>query len=131
MTMTERMREGYASFSQRDYSFADSLFSEDIDWAVPGPHGHQRGRAAVLAFFDGLRDQFASHTITLDDAIETDDRLVCFCHHTFTRDGHDPVRVDSVMDWRHRDGRMVSLHEVADTVAFAVAAGELPAEALV
>jgi ketosteroid isomerase-like protein len=129
MSMTDTIRQGYADFSERDYAFMERTFDEDISWSSPGAPPLQ-GREAVRAFFDGLREQFASHTITLDDAVETPDRLICRCHHEFTREGHDPVRVDSIMDWRHRDGRMVELYEMADTLAFAVAAGMLPAEAL-
>jgi ketosteroid isomerase-like protein len=130
MGMTDQMREGYARYSRRDLGLVDDLFAEDIRWNVPGPQGELHGRAAVRAFFDGLAETFSSHTIRLDDAVESGDRLICFVTHQFTRGGGDPVPVKAVHDWRFVDGQLASMDETADTVAFAIAAGWLPADAL-
>src|SRR3954465_1760060 len=39
MGLTDQMRDGYASYSRRDYGFVDQLFGDDIRWNVPGPQG--------------------------------------------------------------------------------------------
>ncbi len=70
--------------------------------------------------------QFASPTITLDDALEVGDRLICFVHHTLTRPDGQVGTVEAVHDWRFRDGQIVSLREIADTMAFANIAGLVP-----
>jgi ketosteroid isomerase-like protein len=124
------IRDGYAAYSRRDFSFVDETFAEDIDWAVAGAEP-MRGRKAVLGFFDSLGERFAGHEISIDDSVESGERLVCFIHHTVTRhDGEQPPPVAAVHDWRFRDGRAVSLREVADTLAFAVAEGMIPADAV-
>jgi ketosteroid isomerase-like protein len=67
----------------------------------------------------------SSHTITCGDYVEQGDRLICFVqHHVTTVDGMSAV-IDAVHDWRWRDGRAVSLHEVADTLAFAIVTGQV------
>lgn len=126
MTNTEWMREGYARYSRRDFTFADDMFAEDVQWDVPG-FGHLDGRAAVREFFDGLAGQFASHTITLVDAVEAPDRLVCFVRHDLVRHDGGGGSVEGVHDWTIRDGRVAAMHEIADTMAFAVASGQMPA----
>jgi ketosteroid isomerase-like protein len=123
MTMTDEIREGYARYSSGDYGFVDEVFAEDIEWQAPGTSEPLRGRDAVRHFFTGLGEQFQSHTIALDDAVELEDRLICFCRHSFTPHGGEPVEVGSVMDWGVRGGRFTSLNETADTLAFAIAAG--------
>jgi ketosteroid isomerase-like protein len=129
VSMSDTIREGYAAYSRGDHTFVDRIFAEDIEWHAPGAEDGIHGREAVKAFFVGLMETFSEHRIRLDDAVETDGRVICFCTHSFTR-GDQTTEVRSVMDWRHRDGQMVSLDEVADTLAFAVAAGMLPAEAV-
>jgi ketosteroid isomerase-like protein len=127
MTNTELMRDGYASYSRRDYSFVDELFAPDIRFGVPEAVGGELvGRDQVKQFFNGLAEQFARHEIVLDDAVESGDRLVCFVHHRFeTRDG-TAAEVEAVHDWRFRDGQIASMHEVADTLAVARLTGQVP-----
>jgi ketosteroid isomerase-like protein len=129
MSMTDEIREGYAAYSRRDFSFADEIFADDIAWSVPNTPPLQ-GRAAVLEFFGGLGAMFESHTIRLNDAIELDGRLICFCTHEMQRAGAEPVAFESVMDWRFRDGKFTSLHEVADSLSFAIAAGFVSPDAV-
>jgi ketosteroid isomerase-like protein len=132
MSHLEEMREGYAAYSRRDYSFADTLFAEDIDWSVPDSpesSGKLHGREAVKGFFETLGEQFTAHTIALDDAVESGDRLVCFVRHTFTRPDGVSTDVEAVHDWTWRSGQAVKMREIADTMGFAVAAGMMPAPA--
>ena len=49
MSNIDRMRDGYARYSDRDFSFVDETFAEDIDWRVPVSEPLV-GRAAVLGF---------------------------------------------------------------------------------
>lgn len=124
MTLTDRMREAYAAFNRRDFDALDDVFAEDIRWRVPAvlsPEIH--GRDGVKVFMRGLAEQFSSHEITLDDAVEQDDRLICFVRHAFTRPDGGGGSVEAVHDWRFRDGKVVAMREVADTMAFAAAAG--------
>ena len=127
MSNAERMRDGYARYSRRDFSFVDEIFAEDIAWRTPGAEAGIRGRAAVLGFFQGLTEMFSAHEIVLDDAVESGDRLVCFCRHRFTDHGGTVHEVESVMDWHFDDDQVVSMHEVADTLSFAKVAGMIPA----
>jgi ketosteroid isomerase-like protein len=130
MSMTDVIREGYARYGRRDFDLVDELFAEDMRWNVPGPHGPLQGRAAVRGFFEGLAAQFASHTIRLDDAVETPDRVICFVTHTLVPQGQEPVEIEAVHDWHVADGRFVALREYADTLAFAIVTGAIPADAL-
>lgn len=130
MTHLERVRAAYAAYGRRDFDAAGEMFAEDIEWSVPGPGGQVRGPEAVRAFFDGLVARFSSHEITIEDAVEQDDRLICFVRHTFTRAGGEPTPVEAVHDWRFRGDQASSLREVSDTLAFAIAAGMIPADAL-
>ncbi len=52
--------------------------------------------------------------------------LVFSCVHHFSRPDGATGDVESVVDWRFRNGRAVSLHEIADTMAFAQIAGLTP-----
>jgi ketosteroid isomerase-like protein len=131
MSHLDDIRSGYAAYSRRDFSFIDDVFAEDIEWTVAGPPEPVRGRDGVRAFFDGLVDQFAGHEITIEDAVEVDDRLICFVRHDFRRhDGAQTPSVAAVHDWRFRGRQATSLREIADTLSFAVAAGMIPADAL-
>jgi ketosteroid isomerase-like protein len=125
MSNLERMREGYERYNRRDFGVVDDLFDEDIDWRVP-VNEPIRGREGVRAFFQGLTEQLASHRIVVDDAVESGDRLVCFVRHEMTTPDGKSGEVEAVHDWRFRDGRVVSLREIADTLAFAVLTGQAP-----
>jgi ketosteroid isomerase-like protein len=128
MTNTELMRDGYAAYSRRDYSFVDELFAPDIRFAVPAEVGGEFvGRDQVKEFFNGLAQQFARHEIVLDDAVESGDRLVCFVHHRFETQDGNAGEVEAVHDWRFRDGKIASMREVADTLAIARLSGQAPA----
>jgi len=118
------MREGYARYGNRDFALVDELFTEDIDWRIEGLIA-VTGRADVLEFFNGLREQFAGHTIIADDYLEDGDRLVCFVTHTVTRHDGESGQFKAVHDWRFRDGQAASLHEIADTLSFAVFSGQV------
>jgi len=122
------LREAYARYGNRDLAFVDELFAEDIDWRIEGVLAVS-GRAAVLEFFNGLREQFAAHTIEVDDYLEDGDRLVCFVTHSLTRNDGESGQVKAVHDWRVRDGQVASLYEIADTMTFAVLTGQVPAPA--
>jgi ketosteroid isomerase-like protein len=105
-------------------------FTEDIDWKIEGVVAVS-GRQAVREFFDGLAEQFAAHTITVDESIEDGDRLICFVTHRVTKHDGESGEFKAVHDWRFRDGQAVSLHEIADTLAFAIFSGQVPAPATV
>ncbi len=128
----DKMRDAYAAYNRRDFSFVDELFVEDIDWRTPGPGGELRGRAAVKAFFGELTQQFTAHKITIEDSVESanGDRIVCFVRHLFTRPDGESGEVEAVHDWQFGDGQIVRLREIADTLAFGVVSGMLPAELL-
>jgi ketosteroid isomerase-like protein len=128
MSNIDRLRDGYARYSRQDYDLVDDLFADDIAWSVPGTEP-LRGRDQVRSFFGSLGEQFASHTIVLDDAVEDGDRLVAFVTHTFTRPDGESASFRAVHDWRFSDGDAVSLDEVADTLAFAQIAGLVPTPA--
>ncbi len=132
MTNGERMRNGYEAYNVRDFSFVDELFAEDIDWKSPGPDGELHGRVAVKQFFQRLTEQFAAHRITVEDSVESasGDRIVCFVRHRFSRVDGESGEVEAVHDWHFEDGRIVRLREVADTLAFGVVSGMLPADLL-
>jgi len=125
MSNLERMRTGYERYNRRDFDLVDDLFDADIDWRVPVGEPI-RGREGVRAFFQGLGEQLSSHEIVVDDSVESGDRLVCFVRHQMTTPDGRAGEVEAVHDWRFRDGRVVSLHEVADTLAFAVLTGQVP-----
>ena len=125
MSNIDRIFDAYARYSARDYSFVDEVFAEDIDWRVP-VNEPISGCEGVKQFFNGLTEMLASHTITCDDYVEDGDRLVCFVqHHVTTHDGKS-ADIDAVHDWRWRDGQVASLKEVADTLTFAIATGQVP-----
>ena len=128
MSNTDLMREGYARYGNRDFALVDELFAEDIDWKIEGLIAVQ-GRAAVHEFFNGLRDELAGHTITIDDSLEDGDRLICFVTHRVTRQDGESGEFKAVHDWRFRDGQATSLHEIADTLSFAIFTGQVPAPA--
>ncbi len=130
MSYVERMREGYAAYSRSDPAMADTWFTKDIRWHVPGPQGPIQGREAVKEFFAGLTEMFSAHTIELNDAIESGDRLWCYVTHTFTRQDGSAHEVEAVHLWTVAGERLSAMHEVADTLAFGIAAGMIPAEAL-
>jgi ketosteroid isomerase-like protein len=119
------MRDGYARYSNRDFSLVDDLFAEDIDWRVPVADPIV-GREGVKQFFNGLTEQFSTHSITLDDYVEDGDRLVCFVTHRFTTPDGKGGEVEAVHDWRWRDGQAVAMKEIADTMTFAVLTGQVP-----
>ena len=130
MSNVELLRRGYEAYNRRDFTAATEAFAEDIVWRIPDPaRAVLDGRAAVLGFFEQLAGQFVKHTIALEDAVEAPDRVVAFVTHTFTRLDGATGTVDAVHDWRLRDGQLVSMREVADTMAFAVIAGLVPAPA--
>ncbi len=122
------MRDAYARYGNRDYDLVDDLFAPDIDWNIEGLI-HVTGRDAVREFFTGLGEQLAGHTITIDDSLEDGDRLICFVTHTVTRHDGESGQFKAVHDWRFRDGQAGSLHEIADTLSFAVFSGQVPAPA--
>jgi ketosteroid isomerase-like protein len=122
------MREGYARYGNRDFDLVNDLFTEDIDWKIEGLIA-VTGREAVREFFNGLAEQFAGHTITIDDYVEDGDRLICFVTHSVTRHDGESGQFKAVHDWRFRDGQAASLHEIADTLTFAVFSGQVPAPA--
>jgi len=130
VTYAEWMREGYARYSARDFAFADDFFTPDIRWRVPGPQGEITGREAVVHFFEGLTEMFSAHRIELVDSLESEDRLWCHVVHTLTSHDGAEHKVEAVHMWTVTDGKVSALDEVADTLAFAVAAGMVPAEAL-
>lgn len=121
-----RMQDGYAAYNRRDFSFVDEMFAPDIDWATPGPEGPLHGRDAVRGFFEALAGQFAAHEIAVDSQLEQGDRLVCFVTHRFTTNDGATHEVAGVHDWRFRGEQVASMREVADTMAFAIAAGMIP-----
>lgn len=127
MSNTELMRDGYARYSRRDFTFVDELFAPDIAWRTPGAEQGITGRDAVLGFFGELTKMFTAHEIVMNDAVESGDRLICFCRHHFTDHAGEVHEAESVMDWRFRDGQVASMREVADTLAFARATGMVPA----
>jgi ketosteroid isomerase-like protein len=130
MSNIDLLRESYAAYGRRDFAGATQFFAEDIVWRIPDPaRATLSGRDAVLGFFVALAQQFAVHTISLDDAVEQGDRIVAFITHTFTRSDGVSGSVAAVHDWRLRDGKLVSMREVADTMAFAVIAGLVPQSA--
>ena len=118
---TDQMRQAYAEYSARDFGWVDTMMAPDVHWKIVG-FGEMAGREAVKEFFNGLTQQFDSHTITLDDSVEAGDRLICFVTHTFI--GTHPVA--AIHSWTSSGGQITSLYEVADTMAFAVAAGMMP-----
>lgn len=129
MSHADSLREGYARYSARDFSFVDDLFAPDVRWSVPGPQGELHGAEAVKDFFAGLTEMFGAHRIDLVDSVETEDRLWCYVHHTFTSLDGRPHTVEAVHRWQLADGKVIAMDEVADTVAFGVAAGMIPAAA--
>ena len=128
MSNTDLMRDAYARYSERDFDVVNDVFAPDIDWNIEGLI-HVTGREAVREFFAGLAEQFAGHTITIDDSVEDGDRLICFVTHRVTRHDGESGEFKAVHDWRFRDGQAASLHEIADTLSFAVFSGEVPAPA--
>jgi ketosteroid isomerase-like protein len=120
----DRMRDAYARFSARDFSFVDEVFAPDIDWRVPVSEPLV-GREAVKEFFNGLTEMLSAHAITCDDYVEQGDRLVCFVQHRVTTTDGKTADIDAVHDWRWHDGQAASLKEVADTLTFAVVTGQV------
>lgn len=130
MSLYEQMKNGYAAYSARDFGFVDELFAADVRWNVPGPQGEITGREAVHAFFAGLTEQFASHRIEPVAALEDGARLWCRVRHVFTTKDGSVHEVAAVHMWQFAGAQVVSMDEVADTLAFGVAAGMIPAEVL-
>ena len=130
MSAVDRMRAGYEAYSRRDPAMPDEHFTDDIEWSVPGPQGTLRGRDAVKGFFAWLAEEFASHTIELDRAIESGDQLWCRVTHVFTTHEGAVHRVAAVHLWTLQGDRLAALDEVADTMGFALASGAIPAGAL-
>jgi ketosteroid isomerase-like protein len=128
LSNTDAMRAGYERYGNRDFELVNDLFTADVDWKIEGLI-EVTGRDAVREFFNGLAEQFASHTITIDDSVEQGDRLICFVTHTVTRHDGESAQFKAVHDWQFRDGQAASLHEIADTLAFAVFSGQVPAPA--
>ena len=128
MSNLDTMRGAYARYGNRDFDLVNDVFTEDIDWQIEGLIA-VTGREAVREFFAGLADQFAAHTITIDDSVEDSDRLICFITHSVTRHDGETGQFKAVHDWRFRDGQAASLHEIADTLSFAVFSGQVPAPA--
>jgi ketosteroid isomerase-like protein len=124
MSNVDHLRDLYARYSRRDFGIVDDSFAADIAWNIVGLVD-VTGRDAVRAFFEGLTEQFESHTITLDDSVEDGGRLVAFVHHTFTRNDGEQGTVQAVHDWRFEDGMAVSLREIADSMSFAVISGQI------
>ena len=128
MSNTDLMRDAYVRYGNRDFDLVDDVFAAEIDWKIEGLVA-VTGRDAVREFFNGLAEQFAAHTITIDDSIENGDRLICFVTHGVTRHDGESGQFKAVHDWRFRDGQAASLHEIADTLSFAVFSGQVPAPA--
>ena len=128
MSNTDLMRAAYVRYGNRDFALVDDIFAEDIDWNIEGLI-HVTGRAAVHEFFNGLAGELAAHAITIDDSIEDGDRLICFVTHTVTRHDGESGQFKAVHDWRFGNGQATSLHEIADTLSFAVFTGQVPVPA--
>lgn len=124
------IKDAYARYSQRDWSFVDDFLAPTIQWRVPGPQGELLGTAAVMEFFQGLAQQFSAHHIDLVGSLESGDQVWCHVRHTFTSHDGAPHGVEAVHMWTMNNGKATTLVEVADTLGFAVAAGMIPAEAL-
>ena len=126
MTATDWARDAYARYSARDFSFVNE-FTEDVHWHVPDPSTPElQGREQVLAFFNGLGEVFSAHRIELVQAVESGDTLAARVRHVFTRHDGGGGTVDATHWWGFRDGKVASLYEVADTLAFGQAAGMIP-----
>ena len=46
--------------------------------------------------------------------------------HSFTAPDGKGGSVEAVHDWRWRDGKVISMKEIADTMMFAVLTGQVP-----
>lgn len=126
MPLVDVMLEGYAAYNKRDFGFVDEVFAEDVEWQTPANPAPLHGRVQVKAFFGDLTSEFSAHEIELLDSVESGNRLVCFVRHHFTRPDGVHGDVEAVHDWHFRDGKVVKMSEVADTMAFAQIAGMIP-----
>ena len=130
MSATDLLREGLAAYSRRDPAMVDTYFAEDIAWRGPESFGQPlAGREAVRAFLAGMAEATAVHEITLEDAIEVGDRLLVQVRHRMVDHAGRVVSFEAHVDWRHRDGRFTSMHEIADTLPLAIFLGLVPAPA--
>ncbi|GAC1372921.1 MAG: nuclear transport factor 2 family protein [Hymenobacter sp.] len=121
---THVVQEGYAHFSQGDIPGLLNLFTDDIEFIIPGPSqvipfaGVYRGKEQVAAFFAKLHDAMDFERFEAQEYIAQGDRVVAL--------GYSKVHVRATgkpneEEWAHaflmRDGKVARLQEFTDTAA--------------
>jgi ketosteroid isomerase-like protein len=128
MTYDELVRAAYADYNRRDFDATVARFTPDVRWQVP-VNPPVVGRAAVQAFFSGLAEMVAAHEIVVNEIVEQDDRLDAHVTHRFTTHDGRTTEFKAVHAWTRQGDLLSKLDEVADTLAFAVMTGQVPAPA--
>jgi hypothetical protein len=83
------VRELYRAFAERDTAALEEIIAENAVWHVPGRSrlaGEHRGRAAVLAYFNGLLQRTAgTFRAEIIDVFATEMRAVAWARATGQR----------------------------------------------
>lgn len=111
------------AYTERDHSRLAAFLADDIEWQMDGPVGifpfcgHRRGKAAVLDFFIRLKPAvFASKRMDIEDIVVEGNRAATFAK--LTAEHRETGRVivfHAAHFFTFRDGRVVSMHCLADT----------------
>jgi ketosteroid isomerase-like protein len=124
---TRTVLQGYAFFSQGDIASLLNLYTEDIEFNIPGPllipySGVSRGKEEVSTFFAKIHEAVEFERFEAQECIEQGDTVVAL--------GYAKARARATgkteeEEWAHvlrmRDGKVAHFQVFTDTAAVAQA----------
>jgi len=109
------VRRGYQAFNTGDIKALHELFDETASWHTPGRSpigGDHRGRAAVFAQFGRYGGETeGTFRAVLRQVLAGDDGCVVGLHHNSGLRNGRRLEVDCCIEFRVRDGKIVSGRE--------------------
>jgi uncharacterized protein len=114
---TELVREGYRRFAKQDIEGVLALFSPEITWTIPGPHGLDgtyRGHAGVGEFFAKIAQAWEELDLHVDEVLADGDRVVALGRHIGKGPG-GAFEVGFAHAWVIDGDQLVSFVEYSDT----------------
>jgi len=109
------IRRGYQAFNTGDIRALHELFDEEVSWHTPGHSpiaGDHRGRAAVFAQFARYGGESeGTFKAALQQVLAGDDGRAAGLHHSSGMRNGKRLDVDCCIEFRVRDGKIVSGRE--------------------
>jgi uncharacterized protein len=120
------VKDGYAAFARGDIQGLLALFSEDIEWVIPGAGlplaGTYRGHEGVASFFHKLTTESEILAFEPREFVAEGDRvLVAGWERGRVKATNRTYQADWVMAFTVQNGKVTQFREYSDTQAIAEA----------